>query len=415
MGVITRWFLFIVITIVPLLTLTLLLNNVEVVHASVDDLVKYLKIYDFTIKDILITQFSLTFIILSLLSLLSSNAESIYWEDVISYKLVYPKFTNFVSISASLIGIMILSIIFTIINLGYYVYFSFGVAVILLIFLMSKMINIYFSRDLIKNELNKMFNQANEDKKQTHLYGLYEKTIQLLDENKYQYIFENFDFLVNKNENNTILKIMTVISDKSPVLFYDLLIKYDLYSNPAIQKITISLINNLIVNHSFPEIKRGILELMIGKLNKIDQSFFSNLYVQGINSALTGMEQHVIDPLVDDLSDKINNCISKLDKPIEQLYTAYIHKDKFAFDMILFYLEEMKNEFTTAVNNAFNEFGNEITNNFVFIYSFSQIRVDFCTEEERERIDQIIKKDEQEIYLLKKQLSRLSQLRDAKV
>ena len=49
--------------------------------------------------NIIITQYTITFLIVSLLSLLSGSDEYVYWVDVLEQKIISPKHLNFTSMS----------------------------------------------------------------------------------------------------------------------------------------------------------------------------------------------------------------------------------------------------------------------------------------------------------------------------
>ena len=117
---------------------------------------------NFSIPDILMTQISITFIITSLLSVLSSNSIVVFWEDVMARQLIYPKYTNFISLSGYLFASLISSFI-SLTLFKEYIVISFILSVIVAGYLSAKTIGIYYGKDEIKKQLKnelKLYHEA---------------------------------------------------------------------------------------------------------------------------------------------------------------------------------------------------------------------------------------------------------------
>ena len=61
--------------------------------------------------DILFTQLSLVFIVISFVTLLANKTENVYWVDVIQYRLVKPNHTSIVDITTFIFANLIISIV----------------------------------------------------------------------------------------------------------------------------------------------------------------------------------------------------------------------------------------------------------------------------------------------------------------
>ena len=103
--------------------------------------------------DILLSQISNTFIVLSLTAVLSTNVGYVYWIDIKDHKLVEPLFSCFIAIMTYLLTDLCFSVIVYLLNKPDSLFLSFLVSIILLIWLSYKMISVYFGRNRMKQKL----------------------------------------------------------------------------------------------------------------------------------------------------------------------------------------------------------------------------------------------------------------------
>ncbi len=108
------------------------------------------------IRDLYIAQVSITFIVTSLVSFMSSTSKKVYWVDIITYKLVEPRFTSFIDMVVYLIVDLALSTVFLVLSISY-IYLTFIISVILLAVLSIKMIGAYFGEKYVASELRRKY------------------------------------------------------------------------------------------------------------------------------------------------------------------------------------------------------------------------------------------------------------------
>lgn len=153
-------------------------------------------------------QVSVSFIVISVVTVLSQKNSIIYWQDIMSYKLIDPKFTNFNALSSYIFSNLLLAIILIIIN-SKFVYFSFFITVLLIMILSVKMMEVYFSRDKIKTEMEKQYSKEREQRKSSQKmldrYRLHKRlviqyTMQAIDTNDIDVICENLSLLYMNEE-----------------------------------------------------------------------------------------------------------------------------------------------------------------------------------------------------------------------
>lgn len=100
--------------------------------------------------DVIITQYTITFLIVSLLSLLSGSGEYIYWIDVLEQKIITPRHLNFTSMSVYAFVSMFAGSIAFLTAKNYLVLVFFTMDVILLVFLTFKMTSVYFGKERLR-------------------------------------------------------------------------------------------------------------------------------------------------------------------------------------------------------------------------------------------------------------------------
>jgi hypothetical protein len=200
------------------------------------------------IFDMYYTQISVSFIIISLVSVLTNVSKPVYWVDITQFKLIEPRHTAFIDFAAYIFGGLILSSIFIIFSSNYII-ISFGFSILFMMALTIKMIGAYFGRDSVKVELQKEFlslkdkvKNANSDRpkeieknntnqktkykrkekedafKALQTYTeicseLEDKTYQEIDNKEYKLVSENLDLLISCDEYDIVIDILRYIGE----------------------------------------------------------------------------------------------------------------------------------------------------------------------------------------------------------
>ena len=162
----------------------------------------------FSYLDVLDIQISVTFIVISIVTIFSERKTTIYWEDIIQYKLINPKFSNFNAIACYIFVDLIYTILL-IIQDSKYAYITFFISILLIMWLSFKMLIAFFSGDYIRRELSKKYalehskrlKDANMRKTyREHKRKLIQYTLQAIDTNDIDTVCENMELLYQNKE-----------------------------------------------------------------------------------------------------------------------------------------------------------------------------------------------------------------------
>ncbi len=198
--------------------------------------------------DLLLNQYTITFLIISLLSLLSGNRECIYWVDILEYKIILPLHRNFISLTiysflSMLAGTVAYIMCDKLLVLEFFVY-----DVVILIILTLKMVGVYFGKAKIQQRLYKEIlkdvrRYLNNKDEQTFgivsdkLNGMYEKAYQLAQDGKFNEIIKTdlqllidltklmpkeYDEKLVKLIYNCLQKIIMLFSENPEILLNEL-------------------------------------------------------------------------------------------------------------------------------------------------------------------------------------------------
>ena len=151
--------------------------------------------------DLLLNQYTITFLIISLLSLLSGNRECIYWVDILEHKIILPLHRNFISLTIySFLSMLAGTIAYVMCDkLSVLTFFFYDV--VILIILTFKMVGVYFGKAKIQqrlyNEIIKdvrcyldVKDEKTFDAVSDKLNGMYEKAYQLAQDGKFNEIIK---------------------------------------------------------------------------------------------------------------------------------------------------------------------------------------------------------------------------------
>ncbi len=112
------------------------------------------------VTDFFLVEVQVTFIVLSLSTVLSTRSKRVYWVDSFQYRLVRPRFTNFTALSSYILATLVIGTVCEILDrcikdpcmlMG--VLISFLLSVVLMIILSVRMIGANFGEEAIKAEL----------------------------------------------------------------------------------------------------------------------------------------------------------------------------------------------------------------------------------------------------------------------
>lgn len=156
----------------------------------------------FTYQDVLFTQISVSFIVISLTTVLSSSAKVVYWIDKIELELVAPILTDFLAYTMYTFACLTASVYF-VVKKSDFVYISFGFAILIMALLTIKLIGVYFESASLKEKISSYYDWISEnggalyeETKNTFAYV----TVKYAQENNITAFFENIDFLYSKYE-----------------------------------------------------------------------------------------------------------------------------------------------------------------------------------------------------------------------
>lgn len=205
--------------------------------------------------DLLLNQYMITFLIISLLSLLSGNRECIYWVDILEHKIILPLHRNFISLTIYAFLSMFAGTMAYVMRDKLLVLEFFFYDVIILIILTLKMVGVFFGKAKIQQRLynglikdvRRYLNTKDEKTFRTindKVNGMYEKAYQLAQDGKFNEIIK------------TDLQLLIDITKIIPMEYDEKLVKL-IYNN--FQKIIILFSENpeILLNELF-ENKKSI-------------------------------------------------------------------------------------------------------------------------------------------------------------
>lgn len=171
-------------------------------------IVKNLESNGFSFIEILSIQVSVSFIVISIVTVFTQKNIIIYWEDIMYYKLIRPLFSNFSALSSYLIVDLIISIILMCTN-NKYAYITFFLSIVFIIFLSLRMIEAFFMKELIQKNLEKKYKYYKDHRREKRRYrDLYREykgktiqyTLQAVDNGDVDTVCENAAFLYRFSE-----------------------------------------------------------------------------------------------------------------------------------------------------------------------------------------------------------------------
>lgn len=124
------------------------------------------KIIDVDVQELFFTELSLAFLVISFVPLLANKTDSVYWVDIIQYRLVKPNHTSIVDVSSYVFANLLLSLIaFVFPQISDLLLTCFVITIFLLGFLSIKLLISFFGVDHLKEELKEEYQMALEYRK----------------------------------------------------------------------------------------------------------------------------------------------------------------------------------------------------------------------------------------------------------
>ncbi len=242
---ILRWFKDMAISgIIICLTITLLQYCFSI------QLNQFLHISNFSAVDAFYAQCSITFIIVSFISFLSGNTNDVLWDDTISYSLVNPRFTNFVSLSAALVADLLIAAILLFLNEDICTIISFFVSIVLMVIVTTKITGAFYSRDSILLRLKQEYSNEDSSQQAAQISLLHDKIMQQMEQKKYDYVKENIEFLKGNHLNQDLENALRRVADMNGSLFLSLLDDFSLLGEAYSIKVNEDLCERLIVSQA---------------------------------------------------------------------------------------------------------------------------------------------------------------------
>lgn len=162
-------------------------------------------------RDFYLSQISLSFITISIMSILSDKENTLYWENLSDKNLIRPLFLNMFSCVWYSFSTIIVSTVGLIIDNKHVVFFSFLFNIFFLTVLSCKMLNLYFNRDKQKKEMEKQFKKSDDE----ILAKLKANTLLAIANNNPAFVIENIDFYVEYCEYKDAEYILDYVESKN--------------------------------------------------------------------------------------------------------------------------------------------------------------------------------------------------------
>lgn len=157
--------------------------------------VRFMANTEFNVYDVFYAQISTTFILISIISLLSTNTQKVYWDDMMHRKLIKPALLNFTSLTAYLLVSLLVSAYFFIVGSNY-ILISFSISIVVMSVFTVKMVGAYFGRDAVKEEMKEEFLELDRDAQGEYRRILMELSMSAIDNNEMTTLAENLELLL---------------------------------------------------------------------------------------------------------------------------------------------------------------------------------------------------------------------------
>lgn len=366
---------------------------------------------DGVIMDVFLAQLANSFLVITLLTMLSNKEEIVLWQDIIKMELIDSKM-NFQILSECCLFMLVNSFVYVVMQRLIGVVLSFIISSICLVIMTVKIIQIYFRREALERKLIKKFKKSSDEKQQE----LLEKLSYIISNNIYKKDIDtcmhNIDFLINIIKGNSSCNIV----EEAKKLLINKLYAFTPYDSLLFTKYLLK-IEKIVADNEETEVAiRRYLKILIKN-----------------NNGNFETKEYIIQILTQRLRDKIRKCYSeddldviayaalscnmraerfstKLSKPIimeiRQIYKmidiiqySYIAMDLDVFEKILETLNELVEVPYHLMEMHLEKTGFELSDLGVLDY----LDVLAANENEKRIIKGIIKDDKERCILTEKQ------------
>ena len=244
--------------------------------------------YDGNMFGAYLSQISLSFIVVSITTVLSDKSRNLYWENLVEYKLVEPKYRGFYDCAKySLVALVCSSVCFLVDSPSYF-FASFIINIIILVYLTNSILSIYFNIEKIKKKIEEDYNnEKDEEVRKDKLLKLKENTINALLSYDFDTVATNFKFYADNCTAGDIVYYFTFANTTNIRLFKIILVEFK-----KRYKKEIEIINSGGKKAEFEEIeallkKYNVIESMDKKLvNELTKKDVSPEFIAMIESVL---------------------------------------------------------------------------------------------------------------------------------
>ena len=175
------------------------------------------------LMDIYLSQVSLTFITVSVITVLSDKTVTLYWKNLVEDILVRPKLSCLYSLVTYSISTVLISSVAIVIKNKFFVIICFAIDIFCLIWLTYSMLNVYFSRSKQKEKAIKEYKKLEEleesnayrIKKDQYMVKLKENTLQALAMDNASVVTENIDFYTKYCDFKDVEYLLYLIESKN--------------------------------------------------------------------------------------------------------------------------------------------------------------------------------------------------------
>lgn len=199
-------------------------------------------------------QISTTFIVVSVVSLLTSNTQQVYWDDVVHRKLLSPPILNFSSLSAFMLACLGVSIFFYIQN-SLYIIIPFISSIIAMGVFTVKVLSSHFGRKNVKEMMRSEFLKCTTDNS-VKIVEMGARLKQAINESEFSVVEENIELFSSYIEKNNKYAEDSV---QTNIQYIEILLSecIDNAYNGSNQMCIFHIIKGVILSHNWEKIEKS--------------------------------------------------------------------------------------------------------------------------------------------------------------
>ena len=390
--------------------------------------------------DIFVGQISLSFIVPSLLTVLGDKSETVLWQNIIKYKLIEPQNRSFKDIINYIFASVLFSFISILLNNPFMLSFYFSWNIFCLMWMTSKMVDVYFDKDDIRKEIIACFEKDTDEEKRNKIATLLEYTFSYIDANKYTLVEDSITF-INGRRNEYMEELIAVVDYVRKVneeKYWEYVKKYELQSEEKIKTYTIETCIDMIRNHRNNSLlieiikntftSKGIKDTLrdIEDYEELEIGAYTFIDQKTVLKAQSDEQQYkrlvdFLTPSIENLNHRFNSI--EYNFPVDIMCYAVWEKNIEAFDYILDYMvmsyDETKEMIKKSLEQSFSRGGNayfEVPFSDYGAFSLiiniykSQIAVRCLKEDEVIRINGLLSDSGNKYFILDAQRKKLEKI-----